>query len=887
MEKIFTRSLFFLAFFILFGARQVAAQTLTIHDFANGIYTPGSSIGVPFTINTSSGCISPGNQFQLILSDELGNFTPGTQIGTFNGFYGTFVNGAIPPGTIPGIGYRVMIRSTTPLVSSLPSAPFTIIAGAAVTASLNGARLGGDPQTFGLCQGVANHQYNFINSSTGAATANFFNESALTPGGTVSFASGGSGSFTALRTNYTIIEQTSNGISIGTQAYALVNNLVSNQFGSTSSTTVCLASSGGAMASFNVDISTAVGIQNNFPGNTYRIDWADGNIVTYTLCDIQASGGIVSHTYTSGSCGKGTDPNFLNSYNVVIQPLSPYCTSVISPVKSYVQVLNAPTNSFNSPLIGCTNSTVTFTNTSDPGQDPTKSDCSNPDALYTWYVDGDAKVFDYPINRPFTWPFATRGNHTVTLELQSSATGVCTASNVTHNICIQDPPQPAFTLPTSICKTSSATPTDLSNVDLGCSPTISYLWTVTGPATVTYAGGTSKTSHLPQFKFTKVGAYQVTLTITTATCGPVTSAPQTIYVDDVPAITLSPNASICGKPHTYTFSPTAGVPTKTTVTGMSGAPTDTYVWTVTSSDGGTYAIANGSSATPQITFNDLATYTIGVTITNRCSSANATQTLTFVSAPDVTIDPPATICPVDSVHLVGHVTPLSSVVSIQWLNGTGTFSDRNSLTPAYKPSAAEISADSVVLTLDVKTTLIGSCNEIQVPVTVHIYPVNSGTNAQKTICSGDVVNFNLTSSVPSSTYSWVPVLTSGTATGYTSQTGATINNFITNTGTTDAVVTYTITPHSNGCDGPTFTLAVTINPATVPGTTSAAIPVICSGSTATINLTGQVGTILGWEQSTDNGVTFTGIAGTGGIASYTTPVLTDTTQFRAVVLSGQ
>src|SRR6185503_2428886 len=242
MFKTFTKSLFVLCVFAALTSRTVFAQTITIgSNFVSGNYTPGSSIGVPF--ETSGTCINPDNQFNLYLANASGTILSNTPIGTVSGFYSTFVNGVIPPSTAPGT-YTVVIKSTSPVSTSTPSPTFTVISGAAVTASATGPSINSsNPNIFGSCTGQANSQYFFSNNSgTASATANFFNESSQTSDGTVVLAP--TGSFTAQATNYTIMVQTSNGTSIATQAYYLINNVVNNSFGSTNNNTVCLTGSG-------------------------------------------------------------------------------------------------------------------------------------------------------------------------------------------------------------------------------------------------------------------------------------------------------------------------------------------------------------------------------------------------------------------------------------------------------------------------------------------------------------------------------------------------------------------------------------------------------------------------------------------------------------------
>lgn len=94
--------------------------------------------------------------------------------------------------------------------------------------------------------------------------------------------------------------------------------------------------------------------------------------------------------------------------------------------------------------------------------------------------------------------------------------------------------------------------------------------------------------------------------------------------------------------------------------------------------------------------------------------------------------------------------------------------------------------------------------------------------------------------------------------------------------------TATITATAAGCSPKTATHTVTI---TSTGTVTGATPV-CSGANGTLNLGGTSATVVNWEQSTDNGTTWTSFvpATTGSTLNYTN--LNTSTMFRAIVNGG-
>lgn len=495
---------FVIVFFKLFTFTPACAQTINVNGIDAGTFGQGSTISVKINVDNTSGCIAQSNVFRLYLSDATGNFASEKLIGSFTGFYATFVNGIIPVGTAAGSNYMVRVKSTAPAVVSAPSQPITISASAGVAAGVASQTINSTyPEVFGSCSGTDNTTYGFTDRSTGGSTVSavFYNELAKAKEDSLTLSP--SVNFSAKAANYTItVKAVNNGI-VGTKSYTLINNVINSNFGTTGSNTICLSASSNEGLSYNVDVTTANGIQRNFPGLTYGVKWGDGSTSSLTLCDIMAAGGKLSHIYVKSSCGNVTNAQN-NVFEIDLQPTSVYCGNVGTRVTSYAKVLNPATNKFNNPAIGCTGSNITFNNTSYPGQDPnaTGTDCSYLNAQYTWIADG-VQYPNYSLSQPFVHAFATNGTHHVTLRLQNN-NGLCPAADLTQDICIQNPPKPAFTVPASVCLEGGAvTPVNTSVTDAACSLPATYTWTVTGPAAVTYAGGTTANSAQPQFVFQK------------------------------------------------------------------------------------------------------------------------------------------------------------------------------------------------------------------------------------------------------------------------------------------------------------------------------------------------------------------------------------------------
>ncbi len=817
MNKTFTKNIFSLVFILWFSIGFALSQSITINTVDPGPYTPGSTIAVPITTNL--GCVTNVSPtFNLYLSDASGNFTNQKLIGTFNGYYAAFVNGVIPANTPAGTGYQVRVISANPSVTSAVSSPFTIISGTAVTAALSSQLISSNyPEIFGVCNGINNYAYSFSDQSTAGSvvTATFYNELSQSLEGVITPTAAGT-SFTAKAAHYLITVKAVNGGSVATKAYLLVNNLVNTSFGVTGNNSVCLT--GGGTLTYNVDITSSNGIQNNFPGSLYNIGWGDGTSSVYSLCDIQGANGKISHKYSKSSCGN--NPNGQNnSFEVDLQISNQYCGKVGTQVTSYAQVVTAPVNRFRAPVAACTGSAVSFDNISDPGQSPqsTGSSCQSANALYTWLVDGTTAATNQALTKPFVYTFTTPGTHSVTLHLQNGNT-LCAATDTTQTICVQNPPQPVFSLPvTKACLPYTFTPGNTSVIDSNCNASNKYVWQVTGPANITYANGTTVNSKNPQFVFHAAGVYQVKMGITTVSCGSIVADAQYIVIDSTASVKLSPDTILCGTNQMLNFNASKGI-TQTIFAGDALDTPSPYHWTVS---GGNYSYTGGTSDTskyPQILFTDLATYTITATNTNSCSTtASATQHITFKEAPSVNAGTDQTFCGNKQAQLSGTVT--GTVNGTVWVGGKGTFSpSRNVLNPTYLPTLAEVNAGTLKLTLVGLTSLAHPCDSIMSSVNLSITKPDSITSSPiDTVCSGVAINYQVTAINPNSTFSWVidAANTSASATGYAANgSGTTITDAITNNDPANYVkVTYNVTAvGGSGCASNTFVLSVYVAP---------------------------------------------------------------------------
>jgi len=136
-----------------------------------------------------------------------------------------------------------------------------------------------------------------------------------------------------------------------------------------------------------------------------------------------------------------------------------------------------------------------------------------------------------------------------------------------------------------------------------------------------------------------------------------------------------------------------------------------------------------------------------------------------------------------------------------------------------------------------------SCPGTPAVYSLIIHPTPHLTNeAPSPICSGSLFDVTLLSDVSGGDFTWTASCNpAGVVTGFTENqntpvTG--INEILTNTTDDPASVTYQITPHANGCDGPVTSFSVTVNP--TPHLENEAPSPICSGTLFDVSLLSDV-----------------------------------------------
>ena len=252
-----------------------------------------------------------------------------------------------------------------------------------------------------------------------------------------------------------------------------------------------------------------------------------------------------------------------------------------------------------------------------------------------------------------------------------------------------------------------------------------------------------------------------------------------------------------------------------------------------------------------------ATVTVTPTYTNNtvaCSGTNATFNITINPKPTIaaktqTICSGAafTVTPTNGTDIVPAGTTYTWTV-VDNTNVTGD-ADQTTGQSSISQTLTNLTntAQTVVYTVTPTSGAAGSCVGATFTVTVTVSPKASIANTTATACSGaafTVTPANGTDIVPTgTTYSWsAPTVTGGLTGGAPGTALTNISGTLTNPTNVPQTATYTVTPTSGSCTGPTFTVIATINPKPVVPANQTATA--CSGSAFTFTLTNAAPTTI-------------------------------------------
>ena len=298
-------------------------------------------------------------------------------------------------------------------------------------------------------------------------------------------------------------------------------------------------------------------------------------------------------------------------------------------------------------------------------------------------------------------------------------------------------------------------------------------------------------------------------------------------------------------------------PAAMTVAPSGGAGTYTYQWyykdgTSCPSTGGATLIPGATSASynPPSGLTTTRSYQVQVNPTGTPDCGGATWANNCIT---VTVNPQPVATATNSApsicnNTATNITLASSIGGTTFAynasgsNGNiGGYSNSSGSTIAQTLTNSGTSAGTVSYTVIPTVTATGCAGSpITVVVTVQPVPDVIPNPSISTICSGDISNVALTSSVSGTGFTWTASSANPLVGGYGPDSGSTIAQTLTNTGSVQGTVTYTIASSANSCPGTSGTATVNVNP--LPQGSIVGSATICNGGSSTLTFNFVAGT---------------------------------------------
>jgi len=450
----------------------------------------------------------------------------------------------------------------------------------------------------------------------------------------------------------------------------------------------------------------------------------------------------------------------------------------------------------------------------------------------------------------FTTVNPTNANVNATIEVipSYSVSGLtCTGAAQTFVITVK--PLPSMTSSASLSICSGAT----LNLSLSSNISSTYSWQAVSNSNVGGESASVQSTATINNTLTNATALDqiVSYTVIPTSNGcPGSFQSVSITVKPLPSMTSPSSASICSSTNPLNFSLTSNI-------------SSTYTWqaTVNNNVGGeSTSIQTTAAINNTLTNSTLLDQIVVYTVTpsaNGCTGASQTVSITVKPLPSMTSATVSNICSGGTLNF-----PLTSNISSTYTwqaaanNNVGGESTISQSTSVINNTLTNPNTTDQLVVYSVVPTANG-CPGSSQNVSITVKPLPSMTSVSAvSICSGAPLNVQLTSNI-SSAYSWI-ALSNGNVGGESliAQNNAIINNTLSHTFNSNQIVDYTITPTSNGCDGQSQTVSVTVKPK--PSITSNLQQTICSEQSFTFipaNITNGIvpeNTTLTWSASNVN-----------------------------------
>jgi aspartate 1-decarboxylase len=530
--------------------------------------------------------------------------------------------------------------------------------------------------------------------------------------------------------------------------------------------------------------------------------------VTYNLSGATtAVGSTTTMNFTAGAPGTGTftTPTLnIGTTTITITNLSSgtSCSSVIS-------LFNTANVVINGAATAVAGTAISTCSTSGAVNITTGSSASNY-ASIAWTSSGTGTFANATSLTLCTYtPSAadiTAGNVTLTL----TAVGNAPCSNATSNKTLTITKAATAVAGTAISTCSSV---GAVNITAGSSASnyASIAWTSSG--TGTFANATSLTLCTYTPSAADITAGSVNLTLTAVANAPCSNATSTKTVTIAKAATAVAGTAINMCSSTLTVNITAG---------SSASNYASIAWTST----GTGIFLNANSLT-LCTYTpsaaDISSGSVTLTLTAvasaGCTNATSTKTLTINKAATAVAGTAINTCSSTGAVNITAGSSATNYASIAWTSsGTGTFANATSLTTCtYTPSAADITAGSVTLTLT--STGLTSCSNATSTKTLTISQATTAVAGTALSLCSVVGSINVTPGSSATNQTSILWTSSGTGTFVNATSLTTCAYTPSAADITAGSVTLTLTATNAGCSATsTKTLTIVASATAVAGT---------------------------------------------------------------------
>ena len=811
-------------------------QTIDIVNFNSSTdYCPGSGVSVHinptgvFTFENAGNLQdSANNSFILEISGAGGDWSNPTTLSTVYDFYTPLINGTLPANLAAG-DYQLRVRSTQPAVTSASTSTISVGECTSSISDVPSVTTNMDSNSnFTQC---LNEDANIINPYIGSMNQNYNSLSGSMPSnyqfftvnptdsnntiavrlidienGTSTAVSAISGNIYQIPAdlpvgtyNFEVTETDSSG-NVSVFAYTFLFHTSATIFGNASSETVCV----GEEVTFSVDISN-LGIGSNYMGSYYVINFGDGSSpLIYTqaeLLDLYTDPvDPITHVFDQPSCSANGNSSFIVSKKLYNKGLvntgnDPQCGT-------YVQ--NG---------LGASKEIAT-------AESPEAKFNLNPEQC----ISEDIEAINTTI--PGSYP---------------TSSGAC-AGEVNYDWQVKKPSFSDF-LPVSLLNSSWVVGDDLL---------------------------------IPASDVDEVGCWEIKLiAVNPAACLAESVYTDTVNIEDIPDADFNDIGDICQNQQITLTDASNIIEAACDPTLPNETPT--YVWSVSPNSGYTLGNDNDGNPTtlnsqnPVITFTEVGTYTVDLTVTTECGSDTHSETFDVLGNPTVSFPIASqTYCSTNTllVDFENQITPtystgFSAPTDYTWtVSGSGiTNSDYafvNGTTNSDEFPTIQLNSFG---TYNITVTVGSNCDtpaSDTVVITLSQTPTITNTVTSQDVCSADdSLQFDFTSDVAGTTYSWVATENTN-LTGY-DESGTTAfipSQTITNTTNTDQDLVYTITPIADGCAGTPFEYTLTVQPVPLIADKD---ETICDGETFNIQPLDNspteivpVGTTYSWSAPVSN-----------------------------------